>query len=180
MKQKMTFIMFLITIVCLTGCTINIPIKTSTLETEDQQKMDTISNETQKEDSNQNNNSNETNTNQDSTSTNKPDEELEPHIKLGEVDSTETDAAYVTTAQLIDIPKSTKVNGTWNFHVENIKPSSVNCDSDQQYCEAYFSTKPFTEGETYTLTVEFEGQINGTEVYLKETKSFVAPKPFEE
>lgn len=180
----MIFITLMITILGLTGCTINIPVKTNTSETQNSNQKDTTSNETSSENSNENpsekSNQNSSNSNQDSTQTNQTDEEpeLEPHIKLGEVDSTETDAAYVTTAQLIDIPKSTKVNGTWNFQVGDIKSSSVHCDADQHYCEAYFPTNRFNEGETYTLTVEFEGQIDGAEAFLKETKSFVAPKPY--
>lgn len=180
MKIKTLGIMLVIALVCLTGCTVNIPVKTNTSETQDQ-KNDTAQNENSNENSNQdssNSNQDSSDSKQDSSSSNKPDEELEPHIKIGEVDSTEMDAAYVTTAQLIDIPKSTKVNGNWSFHVGNIKSSSVNCDSDQHYCEAYFPTNQFNPGQTYTLTVEFEGQIDGNEAYLKETKSFVAPEPY--
>jgi hypothetical protein len=174
MKIKMIGMMLVITIVGLTGCSINIPIKTSTSETQDNNRNHTSPHDIPNENSNQNS----SNSNQDSTPTNKPDEELEPHIKVGEVDSTEMDAAYVTTAQLIDIPQSMKVDGTWSFHAGSIKSSSVNCDPDQHYCEAYFPINQFSEGETYTLTVEFEGQIDGSEAYLKETKSFVAPKPY--
>lgn len=177
MKLKMILIALMITVVSLTGCTINIPVKTTTSETQDQPQTDTTTNN---QTINEKNEQKATKTKQNSTQTDKPDEEFEPHIKIGEVDSTETDAAYVTTAQLIDIPKSTKVDGTWNFYVGNKKPSSVNCDPDQHYCEAYFSTNQFHEGETYTLTVEFEGQVDGAEVFLKETKSFVAPEPYSE
>ncbi len=174
MKTKMIGMILVISIVGLTGCTINVPVKTNTSETQDKNRNNTAPQEIPSENSNQNS----SNSNQDSTATNKPDEELEPHIKVGEVDSTETDAAYVTSAQLIDIPQSMKVDGTWSFHVGSIKSSSVDCDPDQHYCEAYFPINKFNEGKTYTLTVEFEGQIDGTQAYLKETKSFVAPKPY--
>ncbi|WP_028776070.1 hypothetical protein [Shimazuella kribbensis] len=174
MKIKLIGMMLVITIMSLTGCTINIPVKTNTSETQDKNRNNTAPQEIPIENSNQNS----SNSNQDSTPTNKPDEELEPHIKVGEVDSTEMDAAYVTSAQLIDIPESMKVDGTWSFHVDSIKSSSVDCDPDLHYCEAYFSIKKFSEGKPYTLTVEFEGQIDGAQAYLKETKSFVAPKPY--
>jgi hypothetical protein len=174
MKIKMIGMILVITIVGLTGCTINIPVKTNTSETQDKNGDNAAPQEIPSKNSNQNS----LNSNQDSTTTNKPDEELEPHIKVGEVDSTEMDAAYVTSAQLIDIPQSMKVNGTWSFHVGNIASSSLNCDPDQHYCVAYFPINKFNEGKKYTLTVEFEGQIDETQAYLKETKSFVAPKPY--
>ncbi|MCH5583476.1 YjgB family protein [Shimazuella sp. AN120528] len=76
MKRKMIGMILVITILGLTGCTINVPVKTNTSETQDKNRSNTAPQETpsEKQDSNQTDpNQNASNSNQDSTPANKPD-----------------------------------------------------------------------------------------------------------
>lgn len=138
------------------------------------------SNSSSKQEQNQTDEQNEKTSSKQLSRTNKnSSSKVEPQIQIGKVEATEMDAAISVDAKMSNIPESTKVKGVWKFSIPNVGSStSVQCNADNKSCVSYFSQDKVKPGKQYLFVVEFQGNINGQDAYLKEQKNFTVPQPY--